>query len=78
MGTEDQLNSKILQTVADTNASVLGQSRAESMAVGFEALAHSLALVMHNSGSAQYSAQQLEMVIVSRTCADILDSIKDS
>ena len=61
--------------VADTTMANLRTPRVESMGIAFEALAHSISLIMHNAGSAQYGGQQLELAAVSKTCAEILKAV---
>jgi len=74
-GEHSESNPKIVESISDVNLSVMGQSRAESMSVGFESLAHSISLIMHNAGSAQFGAQQLGLAAVSKTCKEILSQI---
>jgi hypothetical protein len=66
---------EIKRAVADTTMANLRTPRVEATAIAFEALSHSISLIMHNAGSAQYGAQQLELAAVSKTCAEILKAV---
>ena len=68
----NEVNKQIVDSVITINESVLGQSSIEAVSLGMESLAHSLSLIMHNAGSAQYGAQQLSQAVVSATCAEII------
>ncbi len=70
------VNGKIKDAVKLTSLAVVGQARAESQAVTYESLAHSLALIMHNAGSTQYAAKQVEKVIVAMACQRIMSTVK--
>ncbi len=70
------VNGKIKDAVKLTSLAVVGQARAESQAVTYESLAHSLALIMHNAGSTQYAAKQVETVIVAMACQRIMSTVK--
>jgi Killing trait len=70
------VNPTILDAVKQTSLSVIGQARAESQAVTYESLAHSLALVMHNAGSTQFAAKQVETVMVAMACQRIMAAAK--
>lgn len=69
-----EINPKIIDSVVKTNESVLGISRATSLSVSFESLAHSLNLIMHNAGFAQYGSKQLELAVVSEVCKKITEA----
>ncbi len=71
---KDAVNPKIIDTVINVNESIMGVSRAASMSVGFESLAHSLNLIMHNAGFSQYGSKQLELAMVSEVCKKITDA----
>lgn len=68
---EKQINQQVLDAVMTTNLSVLGNSGVQGQAVTYEALAHSLALIMHNAGATQFNSQQVSNVAVARVCAAI-------
>jgi hypothetical protein len=70
------VNATILDAVRQTSLSVMGQARAESQAVTYESLAHSLALMMHNAGSTQFAAKQVETVMVAMACQRIMAAAK--
>lgn len=70
-----KVNPAIIDAVNKANLSVMGQARAESQAVTFESLAHSLSLIMHNAGMSQFNSQQLGTAAVARTCEGILSRL---
>ncbi len=72
MAGNEKVNSQIVDSVIVSTERVIGDAIAESHGVTLEAFAHSLALVMHNAGSTQYAAQQVEGASVAMTCAAIL------
>lgn len=65
----DDINPQIVNAVTATMTAVVGAAPATSQALAYEALAHSLALMMQNATQAQYSMQQLETAAVATTCA---------
>ena len=74
----EKVNAQIIDAVALTNLAVIGSSAAESQALMYESMAHSLALIMHNAGSTQYGAQQLSAASVARACAAMLKTAESS
>ncbi len=70
------VNPQIVDAVRQTSFSVLGQAGAESQAVAYESLAHSIALLMHNAGATQFSAKQVETVMVAMACQSIMKAGK--
>ncbi len=73
-----QVNPRIVDAVTKTALSVMGQARAESQAVAYESLAHSIALVMHNAGATQFAAKQVETVVVAMACQSIMAAASKS
>ena len=71
---ETQLNQQVLDAIMASNMSVVGNCGAQSQAVVYEALAHSLSLIMHNAGTTQYNAQQVSNAAVARVCKAIIDT----
>ena len=66
------LNRQVVDAVMATNLSVMGSSGAQCQALVYEAMAHSLALILHNAGSAQFGAQKISQASIAKTCAAIL------
>ena len=65
----DDINPQIVSAVKATAVAVIGQAPAASQALAYEALAHSLALMMQNATQTQFSMQQIETAAVATTCA---------
>jgi hypothetical protein len=72
---EIKVNQQALDAVMNTNLSLLGNSGAQGQAVVYEALAHSLSLIMHNEGSTQYGSQQVGAAATTKVCAAILETV---
>lgn len=72
----DEVNAKVLNTVANTNIAAIGVASDEALAVSYESLAHSLALVMQNAGSTQFEMKQIEAAAVAKTVERILSLAK--
>ena len=72
----DTVNKQVLDAVMSVNMGVLGNSGEQSQGVAYEALAHSLALIMHNAGSTQYGSQQIGAAATAKACAAILATVK--
>lgn len=68
------LNRQVADAVMASNLSVVGNSGAQCQALVCEAMAHSLALILHNAGSAQFGAQKISQASTAKTCAAILKS----
>lgn len=63
------VNPQVVSAVTATLTAVVGAAPAASQALAYEALAHSLALMMQNAAQAQFGVQQLETAAVATTCA---------
>ncbi len=72
----DIVNSQITDAVTQTNVKVLGDAPAQSMALVYQTMAHSLSLAMQNAVSAQNGMQQLNAAIISTACRQIVSSGK--
>jgi hypothetical protein len=68
----DTVNSQITDAVTQTNVKLLGDAPAQSMAMVYQAMAHSLSLSMQNAVSAQNGMQQLNAAIISTACRQIM------
>ena len=76
MAYPNELNEQVVEAVIASNLSVTGDAVSQSRAVGLESLAHSLALIMHNNGTAQFNGEQVAGAAVASTCATILNAAK--
>jgi hypothetical protein len=65
----DDINPQIVNAVSATMVAVVGTAPAASQALAYEALAHSLTLMMQNAVQAQFGMLQLETASVATTCA---------
>lgn len=68
----DKVNGQITDAVTQTNVKVLGESPAQSLAMLYQAAAHSLSLSMQNASASQQQMQSLNSAIVATACTNIL------
>ena len=73
---ENSVDPKVLDAVTSTNVAAIGVASDEAQGVAYEALAHSLSLVMQNAGATQYGMKQIEAAAVAKTCKKILSLIE--
>lgn len=66
------VNAQVVDAVMATSGCVIGNANSQSQAVVYEALAHSLMLIMHNAGATQYGSQQVSAAATAKACAAIL------
>ena len=66
------VNSKITDAITQTNVKVLAEAPAQSMAMVYQTMAHSISLSMQNSVSSQSAMQQLNAAIISTACRQIM------
>jgi hypothetical protein len=64
-----EVNPQVVDAVNATMVAVVGAAPAASQALAYEALAHSVTLMMQNATQVQFSMQQLETAAVATTCA---------
>ena len=69
---ETVVNSQITDAVTQTNVKVLAEAPAQSMAMVYQTMAHSLSLSMQNAVSSQSAMQQLNTAIISTACRQIM------
>ena len=67
-----EVNEQIINSVLVSSECVLGDVPVESYGVAAEALAHSIALIMHNAGTTQFAGSQISDAAVVKACAAIL------
>lgn len=72
----DALNEKVLEAIIITPERVIGDAVPGSFAVTLESFAHSLSLLMHNAGTAQFAGSQTANAAVVSACAAILKASK--
>ena len=66
------VNSKITDAITQTNVKVLAEAPAQSMAMVYQTMAHSISLSMQNAVSSQNAMQQLNAAIISTACRQIM------
>ena len=66
------VNSKITDAITQTNVKVLAEAPAQSMAMVYQTMAHSISLSMQNAVSSQSAMQQLNAAIISTACRQIM------
>ena len=66
------VNSKITDAITQTNVKVLAEAPAQSMAMVYQTMAHSISLSMQNAVSYQSAMQQLNTAIISTACRQIM------
>ncbi len=66
------VNSKITDAITQTNVKVLAEAPAQSMAMVYQTMAHSISLSMQNAVSSQNAMQQLNSAVVSTACRQIM------
>ncbi len=66
------VNSNITDAITQTNVKVLAEAPAQSMAMVYQTMAHSISLSMQNAVSSQNAMQQLNAAIISTACRQIM------
>ena len=61
MAADTPVNSQVTDAVTQTNVKVLGEAPAQSMALVYQSMAHSISLAMQNAQQAQGGLQQIEI-----------------
>jgi len=72
MADQTLVNGQITDAVTQTNVKVLGEAPAQSMAMVYQTLAHSISLAMQNSQQAQGGLQQIGNAVTSSGVTMIL------
>jgi hypothetical protein len=72
----DQVNSQVTDAVTQANVKVLGEAPAQSMAVIYQTMAHSIALAMENAQQAQGGLQQIGNAVTSSAITMIMNAAK--
>ncbi len=74
MAADTPVNSQITDAITQTNVKVLGEAPAQSMALVYQTMAHSISLAMQNSMQSQGALQQIGNAVTSSACRMILDA----
>ncbi|MGD0333827.1 MAG: RebB family R body protein [Xanthobacteraceae bacterium] len=75
MADSTAVNSQITDAVAQTNVKVLGEAPAQSMALIYQTMAHSISLAMENAQQAQGALQQIGNAGTASAITTILNAV---
>ena len=70
------VNGQITDAVTQTNVKVLGEAPAQSMALVYQTMAHSISLAMENAQQAQGGLQQIGNAVTSSAITMIMSAAK--
>jgi ABC-type Fe2+-enterobactin transport system substrate-binding protein len=70
------VNGQITDAVTQTNVKVLAEAPAQSMALVYQAMAHSISLAMENAQQAQGGLQQIGNAVTSSSITMIMSAAK--
>ncbi len=70
------VNSQVTDAVTQTNVKVLGEAPAQSMALVYQSMAHSISLAMQNAQQAQGGLQQIGNAVTSSAITMIMAAAK--
>ncbi|MCZ7659846.1 MAG: RebB family R body protein [Xanthobacteraceae bacterium] len=68
------VNAQITDAVTQANVKVLGEAPAQSMALVYQTMAHSISLAMENAQQAQGGLQQIGIAVTSSAVTMILNA----
>jgi hypothetical protein len=74
MAAETPVNSQVTDAVTQTNVKVLGEAPAQSMALVYQSMAHSISLAMQNAQQAQGGLQQIGNAVTSSAVTMIMNA----
>jgi killing trait domain-containing protein len=70
------VNGQITDAVTQTNVKVLGEAPAQSMALVYQTMAHSISLAMENAQQAQGGLQQIGNAVTSSAITMIMNAAR--
>ena len=76
MADNTPVNGQITDAVTQTNVKVLGEAPAQSMALVYQTMAHSISLAMENAQQAQGGLQQIGNAVTSSAVTMIMNAAK--
>jgi hypothetical protein len=76
MVAETPVNSQITDAITQANVKVLGEAPAQSMALIYQTMAHSISLAMENAQQAQGGLQQIGNAVTSSAITMIMNAAK--
>lgn len=68
------VNEQVTDAVTQTNVKVLGEAPAQSMALVYQSMAHSISLAMQNAQQAQGGLQQIGNAVTSSAVTMIMNT----
>ena len=74
MAADTPVNSQVTDAVTQTNVKVLGEAPAQSMALVYQSMAHSISLAMQTAQQAQGGLQQLGNAVPSSAVTMIMNA----
>ena len=74
MAADTPVNSQVTDAVTHTNVKVLGEAPAQSMALVYQSMAHSISLAMQNAQQAQGGLQQIGNAVTSSAVTMIMNA----
>jgi hypothetical protein len=74
MADNTPVNGQITDAVTQTNVKVLGEAPAQSMAMVYQTMAHSISLAMENAQQAQGGLQQIGNAVTSSAITMIMNA----
>ncbi|HYE47479.1 MAG TPA: RebB family R body protein [Caulobacter sp.] len=76
MAADTPVNSQVTDAVTQTNVKVLGEAPAQSMALVYQSMAHSISLAMQNAQQAQGGLQQIGNAVTSSAVTMIMNAVQ--
>jgi len=76
MATDTPVNAQITDAVTQANVKVLGEAPAQSMALVYQTMAHSISLAMENAQQAQGGLQQIGNAVTSSAITMIMNAAR--
>lgn len=76
MAQDTPVNAQVTDAVTQTNVKVLGEAPAQSMALVYQSMAHSISLAMQNAQQAQGGLQQIGNAVTSSAVTMIMNAVQ--
>jgi hypothetical protein len=76
MALDTPVNAQVTDAVTQTNVKVLGEAPAQSMALVYQSMAHSISLAMQNAQQAQGGLQQIGNAVTSSAVTMIMNAVQ--
>jgi hypothetical protein len=76
MALDTPVNAQVTDAVTQTNVKVVAEAPAQSMALVYQSMAHSISLAMQNAQQAQGGLQQIGNAVTSSAVTMILNAVQ--